>query len=67
MKIMKELNSLKDDVLDEKLRDFRTELMKFRSQIASGTVPRSPGRIKLIKKNIARIYTIKTQRGNTKE
>ena len=62
MKTVKEFNNLKDDALEEKLNELQKELMKSRPQIASGTVPKSPGRIKLIKKSIARIYTIKSRR-----
>ena len=62
MKSVRELSNLKNEALDEKLKEFNKELMKFRSQISSGTVPKNPGRIKLIKKNIARVHTIKTRR-----
>ncbi len=62
MKAVKELLALKDDVLDGRLVELRKELMKFQSQVASGTIPKNPGRIKAIKKTIARIYTIKTGR-----
>jgi len=62
MKAIKELNNLKNEVLVEKLQEFDKELMKLRSQVASGTVPKNPGRIKIIKKNIARIHTIKSRR-----
>lgn len=62
MKAVKELNELKEDVLAKRLSELRKELMKFRSQVASGTIPRNPGRIKVIKKTIARIHTINTRR-----
>ena len=62
MKAVKELSNLKEEALNEKLGELQKELMKFRSQVASGTVPRSPGRIKIIKKSIARIHTIKSRR-----
>ena len=62
MKSVRELSNLKNEALDEKLKEFNKELMKFHSQISSGTVPKNPGRIKLIKKNIARVHTIKTRR-----
>ncbi|MBS3133493.1 50S ribosomal protein L29 [Candidatus Woesearchaeota archaeon] len=62
MKAVKELVNLKDEALESKLQELDKELMKFRSQVASGTVPRNPGRIRLIKKTIARINTIKSRR-----
>lgn len=62
MKAVKELNELKDEELGKRLSELRKELMKFRSQVASGTIPRNPGRIKVIKRTIARIHTINTRR-----
>ncbi len=62
MKSVKELNELKEDALDKRLSELRKELMKFRSQVASGTIPRNPGRIRVIKRTIARIHTINTRR-----
>ena len=62
MKVVKELSKLKDESLEEKLTELKKELMKLLSQVAAGTVPRNPGRIKVIKKTIARIHTIKTWR-----
>jgi len=57
MKI-RELRSLSNDELKSKLVELRKELMKENAQVATGTVPKSPGKLKLIKKNIARIITI---------
>jgi len=62
MKAVKELNSLKEDALKSRLEELRKELMKFRSQIASGTIPKNPGKIKIIKRTIARIHTINSMR-----
>jgi len=62
MKAVKELSNLKDEVLESRLQELDKELMKLRSQVASGTVPRNPGKIKIIKKTIARIHTIKSRR-----
>ena len=62
---MKELLALKDDMVDARLAELRKELMKLRSQVAAGTIPKNPGRIKVIRKNIARIFTMKTIRRKT--
>jgi large subunit ribosomal protein L29 len=64
MKRMKELTSLKDDALEASLLESKKELMKFSSQVASGTIPKNPGRMKAIRKSIARILTIQTERRN---
>ncbi|MBI2664747.1 50S ribosomal protein L29 [Candidatus Woesearchaeota archaeon] len=62
MKAMKELSNLKSEALESRLLELQKELMKLRSQVASGTIPKSSGKIRLIKKTIARINTINTRR-----
>jgi large subunit ribosomal protein L29 len=44
--------------LNTKLEELKKELIKVNAQIATGTTPKSPGHVKQIKKNIARILTI---------
>ncbi len=53
--------------LDNKLVELKKELMKINSQIAIGTVPKSPGKVKEIKRAIAKILTIKNQKGGIKK
>jgi large subunit ribosomal protein L29 len=53
----KEINALNVNELKEKLNELRKELIKFNTQIATGTIPKSPGQVKQIKKTIARILT----------
>jgi large subunit ribosomal protein L29 len=55
----KEIRTMDTKILDEKLEDLRKELMNIRSKISMGTVPENPGKIKEIRKTIARIITIK--------
>ena len=43
--------------LNEKLNELKKELMKYNAQVSTGTVPENPGKIKSIKKTIARINT----------
>lgn len=62
MKSVKELGKLKEDALGNRLSELNKELMKLRSQVASGTVPKNPGRIRVIRKTIARIHTINLMR-----
>ena len=64
MKAVKDLNKLKEDALAGRISELNKELMKLRSQVASGTVPKNPGRIRVIKKTIARIHTINSAREN---
>lgn len=44
--------------LDEKLGDLRLELAKEQGKIELGSFPENPGRIKEIKRTIARILTV---------
>ncbi len=57
MKI-KEMMSMSKEDLDTKLEELKKELIKINAQIATGTTPKSPGQVKQIKKNIAKILTI---------
>lgn len=45
----------------QKITELKKELLKMNSQIAVGTTPESPGRVKQIKKEIARIFTIMSE------
>ena len=57
MKI-KDLKAMSKEDLNAKLIELRKELMKQNAQIATGTVPKSPGQVREIKKTIAKIMTI---------
>lgn len=57
MKI-KDLRSMSKEDLNSKLVELRKELIKHNAQIATGTMPKSPGQIREIKKTIAKILTI---------
>ena len=58
MKI-KELKVMNDQGLDLKVIELKKELMKAGSQIATGTAPKSPGKVKEMRRTIAQILTIK--------
>ncbi|MCX8179496.1 MAG: 50S ribosomal protein L29 [Candidatus Aenigmarchaeota archaeon] len=62
----KDLKKMNDAELDKLLKDLRLELMKERGNIAMGGSVKNPGRIREIRKNIARILTIKTEREKLK-
>ncbi len=53
----KELNEMGKEALNTKFYDLKKELAKIRSQISLGTVPENPGRVKEIRRTIARILT----------
>lgn len=65
----KEIRALGESQREDKLRELRKELIKVRSQIALGSTPENPGRIREIRRTIARILTIKktTQGGKSKK
>lgn len=55
---MKEIREMTRDVRDVKLKELRDELLHERGQAAMGGAPHSPGQIRALRKNIARILTV---------
>lgn len=55
---IKEIKSMGNEDLKNKLEELKKELMKNNAQIATGTTPKSPGQLKQIKKTIAKILTV---------
>lgn len=55
---MKEIREMTRDVRDTKLKELRDELLHERGQAAMGGAPHSPGQIRALRKNIARILTV---------
>ena len=53
--------------LENKIVELKKELMKINSQIAIGTIPKSPGKVKEIKRTIAKILTVKHEKGGSKK
>ncbi len=54
----KEVMDLDKGEYQNKLAEFRKELIKLNAQASTGTAMKSPGLIKQAKKNIARIMTL---------
>lgn len=63
----KELKLMNDLDLENKILELKKELMKVNSQIAIGTVPKSPGKVRAMKKTIAKILTIKNMKTSEKQ
>ena len=63
MAILKTLDARKQDKaeLDKKVRELRLEVAKEKANIAIGAPVSSPGRMREMKKTIARILTIKRE------
>jgi large subunit ribosomal protein L29 len=57
-----EIMDLSIEEMDEKISELKKELFKEKSKIESGGAPENPGRIKEIRRSIARILTIKKQK-----
>ena len=64
-----ELREMTPEMREQRLRELRDELMHERGLGAMGGAPTSPGKIKALRKNIARILTIQkeVQKGEKKE
>lgn len=62
----KEMRKLKEDEQEKKLRDLRLELLKQRGNVEMGGNVKNPGRIRTIKRDIARLLTFKAERENNK-
>jgi large subunit ribosomal protein L29 len=58
----KELKAMQPSDLREKALELRKELMKENAQVAIGTVPKNPRKLRIAKKTIARIETILAQK-----
>ncbi|MGM0509991.1 MAG: 50S ribosomal protein L29 [Thermoplasmatota archaeon] len=53
-----EIRNMSESEREEKLAELRDELLHEKGQAAMGGAPESPGRIRAIRKNIARILTV---------
>lgn len=57
-----ELKNLSKQDAEGKLFELKKELMKLKAQVSRGTPPENPGRIRSIKRTIARILTFQNQK-----
>jgi len=61
----KEIRKLTEKERNQKLDELKKELMKLRSQMATGTTPENPGKIRAIKRTVAKILTLKGAGGRS--
>ena len=66
-KSFNQLKNLSARELESRMDELKRELMKLQSQVATRTLPEKPGRIKQIKRTIARIITLKHAKEVTKK
>ena len=57
----KEIRAMDPAAREKKLTELRDELMHERGVAAMGGAPPNPGKIRALRKNIARIHTIQTE------
>ncbi len=57
----RELKQMLPEEREKKLTELRTELVHLRTMVASGGTVENPGRIREIRKTIARLLTIEAQ------
>ena len=62
----KEIKNMSEKDMEKNINEFKLELAKEKANIAIGATVTSPGRIREIKKTIARIETVLTQRRASK-
>ena len=65
MKI-KEIRKLNDEDREKRLNELKLELLKERGNIEMGGNVKNPGKIKVIRRNIARILTLKKEKEKKK-
>ena len=62
-----ELIQMNKKALTGKLEELKRELIRINAQISMGTIPENPGKIKEIRKTIARIKTIQNSKEESKK
>jgi len=62
LKAVKQLRESKKGELDKKLSELRLELLKEHGNVKMGRPVKNPGKIKQIRRSIARILTVKQER-----
>ena len=65
MKI-KELRKMDKNTMGNKIIELKKDLMKLNAQVATGTTPENPGRIRSIKKTLAKINTLLNEKKEVK-
>jgi large subunit ribosomal protein L29 len=63
---IKEIRKLNDEDLEKRLNELRLELLKERGNIEMGGNVKNPGKIKVIRRSIARILTLKKEKEKKK-
>jgi large subunit ribosomal protein L29 len=59
---IKDLRKLNEEDLEKRMNELKLELMKERGNKEMGGNIKNPGKIKIIRRDIARIHTLKKER-----
>lgn len=57
-----QLKTMTKEEMNKNLDEARKELMKLRSQVSRGTQSENPGKIRSLKKTVAKILTLQNQK-----
>ena len=60
----KAIREMNENDIKDRIEQMRTELSKFEVENAKGTLRKESGKIKLTKRNIARLLTILNEKGH---
>jgi large subunit ribosomal protein L29 len=58
-----DVRKLTDKDFESKMSEIKKELLKLRAQRSAGSSPENPGRIKALRRTVARMITIQNQKG----
>ena len=61
-----EIRGMKDQAIEEKMVEIQIELAKEIGKIKVGSFPENPGRVRELRKTVARILTIMKERNKNK-
>ena len=64
---IKEIRKLSDEDREKRLKELKLELLKERGNIEMGGNIKNPGKIKVIRRDIARILTLKKEKKKINE
>jgi large subunit ribosomal protein L29 len=59
---VEDVRNMSAEEVEEELRNLESELIREKGTVAAGGAPENPGRIRDIKRTIARIKTVQTER-----
>ncbi|HNZ87511.1 MAG TPA: 50S ribosomal protein L29 [Methanofastidiosum sp.] len=62
-----DIRDLSIDEIENNIEDLKSELSKERSLLATGSAPENPGRIRELRRTIARLKTIKAEKEKQNE